>query len=572
MESKIRTILTVIRKRGELFVVALVSIVCGFLLHAALTPGGGSRPADGNTTTHEHGMQEISQQWTCSMHPQILRNKPGKCPICGMDLVLVTRNAGRTLRAFSTSEAAKALMDIETAPVERKFVAAEVRMVGKVDYDETRLASIAAWVPGRLDRLFVDYTGVPVKKGDHLVSIYSPELLSAQEELIQAKKAVQALLRSDSALVRETTAATHQAAREKLRLLGLTVEQIAAVERTEKPSDHLTIYSPVSGIVIHKNATEGMYVQTGTRIYTVADLSRMWIRLEAYESDLAWLRYGQKVEFTTVSYPGEFFEGTISFIDPVLDSRTRTVKLRVNVPNPAGKLKPGMFVKATVRSRIAAGGKIISADLAGKWISPMHPEIVKDAPGKCDVCGMPLVPAESLGYVGVDPGRAEKPLVIPDSAPLVTGARAVVYVEAPGAGQPTYEGREIVLGTHATGYYLVASGLAEGERVVTRGAFKIDSALQIQVRPSMMSPSAAGETKGDGEETPSGGPIVNARCPIMDSPIDPTNITAELVRVWDDKRIGFCCAGCPEMWDKLSDAEKRTKLTAAMRDAGGNDE
>jgi Cu(I)/Ag(I) efflux system membrane fusion protein len=488
--------LRAVGRRAGLLMVVLLSIGAGFLLHAALTPDAATSAKPEDATTRDHGKQAATQ-WTCSMHPQIRSDKPGKCPICSMDLVPVSRRAGeRSPREFSTSEAAKALMDIETTRVERKFVAAEVRMVGKVDYDETRLAHIAAWVPGRLDRLYVDYTGVPVKKGDHLVYIYSPELLSAQEELVQARKAVEALGGSDSSLMRETTAATYRAAREKLRLLGLTAEQIDTIERTGKTSDHLTIRSPVSGIVIHKNATEGMYVNTGTRIYTVADLSRMWIRLEAYESDLMWLRYGQKVEFTTVSHPGEVFRGTISFIDPVLDPATRTVKLRVNVPNDDGKLKPGMFVKATVRSRIAAGGKIMDADLAGKWISPMHPEIVKDAPGKCDVCGMPLVRAESLGYVSVDPRKADKPLVIPASAPLVTGTRAIVYVELPEAEKPTYEGREIVLGPRAGDHYLVASGLREGERVVTRGAFKIDSALQIAAKPSMMSP----ETAAPGEE------------------------------------------------------------------------
>ena len=501
-EGKIRTIRTAIGKRAGLLVVVLVSIGVGFLLHAALTPGGATSLKPADAAAHDHG-DEAPTEWTCSMHPQIRSSKPGKCPLCSMDLVPVTKVGGeRSLREFSTSEAAAALMDIETVRIGRKFVAAEVRMVGKVDYDETKLAYIAAWVPGRLDKLYVDYTGVPVNKGDHLVYIYSPELLSAQEELIQAKQAVQAIQQSDSSLMRETTQATYQAAHEKLRLLGLSEQQVGNVERTGKASDHLTINSPVAGIVIHKNATEGMYVNTGTRIYTIADLSRMWIRLEAYESDLMWLRYGQKVEFTIVSYPGEVLRGTVSFIDPILDAKTRTVKVRVNVPNPYGRLKPGMFVKAVARSRVAAGGRVMDADLAGKWICPMHPEIVKDKPGKCDVCGMPLVRTESLGYVSVDPTKADRPLVIPASAPLVTGTRAIVYVEVPGTDKPTYEGREVVLGPRAGDHYLVRAGLAEGEQVVTRGNFKIDSALQIQAKPSMMSPEGGG---GGGEHADHGG-------------------------------------------------------------------
>jgi len=346
-------------------------------------------------------------------------------------------------------------------PAERSGVGYESSRQGPDGYRDgargtkAKLAYITAWVPGRLDRLYVDYTGVPVRKGDHLVYLYSPELLSAQEELIQAKEAAESLRRGGSGIVRETTEAMLHAARGKLRLLGLTDEQVETVERTGEVSDHLTIYSPASGIVIHKNAKEGMYVDTGTRIYTVADLSVVWVWLEAYESDLMWLRYGQKVRFTALSFPGRVFTGTISFIDPVLDPATRTVRVRVNVPNADGALKPGMFVKAVVRSQVAAGGKVMDADLAGKWISPMHPEIVKDRPGKCDVCGMPLVPAESLGYVSVDPRKADKPLVIPATAPLITGTRAVVYVEVPDAPQPTYQGREITLGPRAGDYYLV---------------------------------------------------------------------------------------------------------------------
>ena len=446
--------------------------------------------------------------WTCSMHPQIRQPKPGLCPICGMKLIpLAQEDQGETLRTFTTSEAAKALMDVETSPVERRFVTAEVRMVGKVDYDETRLAYITAWVPGRLDRLFVDYTGVPVKKGDHLVDLYSPELLSAQEELLQALEAVKNLERSGIGIVREMTAATVDAVREKLRLWGLTPEQIAQIEKRGKASDHVTIYAPIGGIVVHKNALEGMYVNTGTRIYTIADLTQVWVKLDAYESDLSWIRYGQKVEFATVAYPGETFTGTISFLDPILDEKTRTVKVRVNAPNPDGKLKPGMFIKAVVRANVAAGGRVMDPDLAGKWICPMHPDVIKTEAGACDICEMPLVRTESLGYVSVDPTEADKPLVIPVTAALVTGTRAVVYVEVPDAEKPTYEGREIVLGPRAGDFYLVRSGLAEGERVVTRGNFKIDSALQIQAKPSMMNPEggAPAPVHEHGGAAPAGG-------------------------------------------------------------------
>ena len=453
--------------------------------------------------------QSTITQWTCSMHPQIKLPKPGKCPICFMDLIPLDTGDDDDggLRELSVSENAAKLMAIETVPVERRFVTADVRMVGKVDYDETRVSYISAWVPGRLDRLFVDYTGVPVKKGDHMVYLYSPELLGAQEELLQAINAAKQLENSDVSIVRDTTEATVVAVREKLRLWGLTPEQIKGIEQRGKADDHVTIYAPAGGIVVHKNAQEGMYVNTGTRIYTIADLSRVWINLDAYESDLAWLRYGQRVRFTAESYPGEVFTGSISFIHPILNEATRTVKVRVNVPNEDGRLKPGMFVRAVAEARVATEGRVMDAALAGKWISPMHPEVVKDGPGTCDVCGMPLVRAESLGYVGVEPVAEDRPLVIPASAALLTGKRAIVYVTVPGKKKPTFEGREIVLGPRAGDYYLVAGGLQEGERVVARGAFKLDAELQIWAKPSMMTPQGG-----------SGGGMQHAHHDAMQSP------------------------------------------------------
>jgi len=199
----------------------------------------------------------------------------------------------------------------------------------------------------------------------------------------------------------------------------------------------------------------------------------------------SWIRYGQNVEFAAEAYPGEVFKGKISFIDPVLNEKTRTVKLRVNVDNAAGMLKPGMFVRATVRSGVAMGGRIMDPDMAGKWICPMHPAVVKSEAASCDICGMDLMTTESLGYVVDTPNEA--PLVIPVSAPLITGVRAVVYVRLPDKEKPTFEGRQVTLGPRAGEHYLVKDGLAEGELVVKKGNFKIDSALQIQAKPSMMS-------------------------------------------------------------------------------------
>lgn len=461
-----------------LVVVGLAAFGAGYFL----SPGRPAAPAQPQQT------QPQQTWWTCSMHPQIRQPRPGKCPICFMDLIPVETTEGQVgPRQIVFSEDALKLMEIQTTPVERKFVEAEIRMVGKVEYDESRVKEITAWVPGRIDRLYVDFTGILVRKGDHMVYLYSPQLLSAQAELLQAVKAVQETSGATE-LIQRSSIATLEAAREKLRLLGLQKEQIETIEKTGQITDHLTIYAPIGGIVIAKHANAGDYVETGTKIYTIADLSEVWVKLDAYESDMMWVRYGQQVEFTAEAYPGQAFTGKITFIDPVLDGRTRTVKLRVNADNSDGRLKPEMFVRALVRVALAAGGKVMEPALAGKWICSMHPEIIAEQPGRCDICGMDLVTTQSLGYVTADT-TAEPPLVIPATAPLITGERAVVYVQVPGQEKPTYEGRQVTLGPRAGDYYIVNDGLAEGEKVVTKGNFKIDSALQIQAKPSMMNPA-----------------------------------------------------------------------------------
>ena len=467
------------KPRNKLIVIIIAAFLAGFLVRG----GKVTQEKTPGTAT----MQSQQQWWTCAMHPQIRQPKPGKCPICFMDLIPVSQESpGAALREISFSNEALKLMEIETSPVERKFVETQIYMVGKVDYDESRIKYITAWVPGRIDRLYVDFTGIQVVKGDHMVYLYSPQLISAQAELLQSAEAQKKLKTDSSEFLVRSTDDTLNAAREKLRLLGLTDEQIKQVEKTGQSEDHITIYAPIGGIVIEKNVSQGTYIDTGTKIYTIADLSEVWVKLDAYESDLVWLRYGQKVEIAVEAYPGEVFKGTISFISPTLDPQTRTIKLRVNVPNPDGRLKPEMFVHAIVRSKVAMGGNVMDPNMVGKWICPMHPSVVKETSGQCDICGMDLVTTESLGYVSAK--QSEAPLVIPATAPLITGKRAVIYVRLPDPNKPSFEGREIVLGPRAGDYYIVEQGLSEGDIVVTKGNFKIDASLQIQAKPSMMNP------------------------------------------------------------------------------------
>ena len=439
-----------------------------------------------NQTSKGDSSAETSSEWTCSMHPQIRQPNPGLCPICSMELIpLVAGNKEGGLREVSISPEAAALLDLRVSPVVKAPAVVDVHMFGKIDYDERKTLTTTARMSGRLDRLYTDFTGTLVKKGDAIAEIYSPDLVVAQHTLIRAridwinarpeeKQSMLNMLRS---------------AREKMRLLDLSEEQIATIEKQKKPTDHITLLAPQSGIIVNLNVKEGQYVKTGDPLFGIAQLDDVWLKMEAYETDLPWIRYAQEVTFTVEAIPDHVFHGPIAFIDPQLDPIRRIIKVRVNVKNKNLLLKPGMFANATVHSKVALNGKVISANLAGKWISPMHPEIVKDGPGKCDICGMPLVPAEELGFIAPKE-PIENPLLVPVSSVLRTGKRAVVYVQLPDKQQPIFEGREIVLGPRAGNFFIVRNGLSEGELVVTKGAFKLDSELQIKAKPSMMNPNA----------------------------------------------------------------------------------
>ena len=474
---------------GIVVVFVLIGVGAFFLGRFTARSAGGSSqgaaqsPASGET------------KWICPMHPQIQMPQNEPCPICGMDLVEksaeeIAAALAAGPRGISMSKEAKALLEIETAPVERRFVTRELRTAGRLALDETRVATVAARFAGRLDRLFVDYVGMSVREGDHLAEIYSPALVTAQQELIEAKRALDSLQDEGSPLLAGRRA-TYRAARQKLSLWGIAEDQIASILQRGEAQERITLRAPASGVVLGRMQDEGDYVKEGAPLLRIADLSRLWVLLDVYEQDLPWVRYGQRAWIETDALPGEVFEGTVSFVAPVVDDARRTIRVRVNVENEGLALKPGMLVRGRLASRLAAGGRVMDARLAGKWISPMHPEVVKDGPGSCDVCGMPLVRAEELGFALGELG--DKPLVVPASAVLTTGRRAVVYVAVPGKTKPTYEGREVRLGARAGDWYLVEEGLTENERVVVQGAFMIDSALQIDGKPSMMALPGSGD-------------------------------------------------------------------------------
>jgi membrane fusion protein, copper/silver efflux system len=426
---------------GLLAAAIAVAFVAGFVMRG----GGPAAPTEPAPTAGTAAADTSAIIWTCSMHPQIRLPHPGKCPICFMDLIPLREEGAREEgdRRLEMTESAVKLAGIETIPVQRRAVSVRIRIVGEVEYDETRLADIASWVPGRIERLHVDFTGAPVKRGEKLAEIYSPQLVSAQEELLQAMSGDTSTLGS---------------VREKLRLLGMTGEQVASIERGGKVRRTVATYAPVSGVVVEIGVREGEYVKTGTRMMRVADLSRVWVVLRAYQSDLPMLMRGQRVRFTATALPGSEFSGTVEFVDPVLDPETMTAGVRAAVRNEGGRLRPGMYVSGEILAPVAADGTVVPEG------SAVEPE----------------------------------PLVIPATAPLLTGTRAVVYVRAPG-DRPVFEGREVVLGPRAGDEYVVLDGLAEGELVVTAGEFKIDSELQIRAKPSMMSPAAGGTAGSRGD-------------------------------------------------------------------------
>ncbi len=454
----------------------LVVFLGGWYFGLPERPGGGA-PGDDSV-------------WTCSMHPQVRQPQPGLCPICEMDLIPLQPGGGTGLREVEVTPEAAALMDLRVSPVRRGEAAVELHLFGKIAYDEREVTTTTARMGGRLDRFYIDHTGTRVRKGDHIAEIYSPELFVAQGDLIEAARGLAQARRAGTAAAVATQGRLLRSARERLRLLQLSDAQIDAIAEQGAPSDHVTLFAPQDGVVTERRVVEGAYVKTGDPLFSVAGLDSVWLNLEAYESDLPWLRFAQDVAFRVEAVPGEVFHGRIAYIDPELDEARRVARVRVNVDNGKGLLKPGMFARAKVGARLAGDGAIIDPDLAGKWVSPMHPEVISDGPGECPVCGMDLVPAAELGFVAGPAGRGGDSLLVPAAAVLQTGERAVVYVRLEGAPAPVFEGREVVLGARLGGEFVVLSGLAEGELVVTRGAFKLDSELQLKARPSMMNRDA----------------------------------------------------------------------------------
>ncbi len=378
------------------------------------------------TDEHTHSATETKKQlWTCSMHPQIRLDHPGKCPICGMDLIPVAEISGARTdsNVVHFSEDAAALANVATSIVSRQKPLKEVRLYGKVQADERLLQNQVAHVGGRIERLMLNFTGEPVRKGQLLALIYSPDLITAQQELLEAAKS------------KQTQPEIYEAAMEKLMQWMLTEKQIAQIERSGRVKTNFEVYSNTSGIVTAKRVNTGDHVSEGAVLFEVANLSSVWVLFDAYESDLPFLKVGNTISFSLQALPGTNFSANIRFIDPVIDPVNRVAKVRVEVSNAGGKLKPEMFATGVVKANL---------------------------------------------------NEFKDKLVIPRSAVLWTGKRSIVYVKQPDGDGINFSMREIDLGPMLGNSYVVLGGLKEGDEIVTDGTFSVDAAAQLAGKPSMM--------------------------------------------------------------------------------------
>ena len=374
--------------------------------------------------------------YTCAMHPFIIKDTPGSCPICGMQLIKKIAQAQTAtaqtpeqkqqadmISHVSLSPTQRVMANVATVMVARVPLSKEIAATGIVQFDQSRQAKVTAWVAGRIDKLHVSTVGAYVSKGKPVAEVYSPDLVSAQEEYLLALKSREQFKNSSIKSIAQGGEGLVGSARQRLKLMGVKDEQIAALEKGGEPNLRIPIYTPLSGIVIEKIVQEGQYVNLGDPLFAIADLSRVWVEVEVYENEFPFVKLGQAVSINSQSYPGKPFTGRVSFIYPFLDPKTRTVKVRVEMANPGLKLKPDMFVNALIKS--------------------------------------------PLGVT----------LAIPVSAVMDTGKRQVVWVEKQ-AGM--FEPRDVQVGARVGDNVQILSGLAKGEKVAASGGYLIDSESQLK--------------------------------------------------------------------------------------------
>lgn len=392
----------------------------------------------GNTateTSHDHVAESKNGIWTCSMHPQIRKTEPGKCPLCGMELIPVeTHSENENQYEIKMSPTAMQLANVQTAIVKKQKPFKEIRLNGKIQADERKTVSQTAHIGGRIEQLFLNFTGELITKGQLIATIYSPELVSAQEELFQADK------------MKASNPALFSAAKEKLKNWKLSNHQIDEIIQAGKVKESFPIYADKSGVVLKKEINQGDYIKQGAVLYDVADLSSLWVLFDVYESDLNFVKKGNEVTYTLQSFPGEKFNGQISFIDPVINPKTRVAKARIDVANKGLRFKPEMFVSGILQNALQN---------------------------------------EKLA------------IVIPKTAVMWTGKKSIVYVKTNDEQGISFQLREVTLGTSLGENFLIKSGLEEGEEIATNGTFSIDAAAQLAGKPSMMNPISENEPSDD---------------------------------------------------------------------------
>jgi Cu(I)/Ag(I) efflux system membrane fusion protein len=389
---------------------------------------------------HDHATEgkaaQGKQLYTCSMHPFIIKDKPGTCPICGMELIKKIEGAAAggaqtpeqqqqadMLGHVSLSPTQRVMANVATVAAKKSALSKEINAVGIVQFDQSRQAKVTAWIAGRIDQLHVNTVGSLVSKDKPVAEVYSPDLLATQQEYLLAVKSRDQLKNSSIPAIAQNGAGLVESARQRLMLFGVKESQIAELEKAGKPNIRLPIYTPLSGIVIEKMVQQGQYVNTGEVLFNIADLSTVWVEVEVYENEFPNIHVGQTVEIRSQSFPGRPFTGRIVFIYPFLDPKTRTVKARVEMPNPGMKLKPDMFVNAIIK--------------------------------------VPL-------------GSA---IVVPVTAVIDTGKRQVVWVET-SAGM--FEPRDVQVGQQSDDKIQILSGLTQGDKVAVSGGYLIDSESQLK--------------------------------------------------------------------------------------------
>jgi Cu(I)/Ag(I) efflux system membrane fusion protein len=378
--------------------------------------------------------------WVDPMHPAYKSDKPGIAPDCGMDLVPVYEESGSTSASSAQGYATitvpasrQQLIGVQLGKAERRDLHTMLRTVGRVAADETKLAHIHTKFDGYIDHLYVDFTGMEIRKGQPLLSIYSPDLVATQQEFLLASRA-RTKLSSGSEAVSRSGDALYESARTRLLLWDITPAEIRRLESEGTVRKSLTVYSPVSGIVMAKTAVEGLRVAPGDSLFDIADLSRIWVLADVYESEIAFVKLGQEATVALSYMPGREWTGKVTFIAPTVDPVTRTVKVRVELPNPTGDLKPEMF--------------------ADVMFHHMTTNVV----------------------------------AVPESAVLQTGTRSIVFVAK---GEGRFEPREVTTGTKSDSWYEIRSGVTEGEEVVMQANFLIDSESRLKAALAEMSSAPA---------------------------------------------------------------------------------